>query len=727
MAVIDFSNVSGAISFNPDADILAISGVTSAADLSISESGGSTSITVAGKTVTLTGVTLSQLASGNGLAGTADTANIIISGSSTYLFTGDDQSTTSADNSANTATGIVADGSYYVFGLGGGDATNISTSTKSYVVFGGTGVVDTTDGADTITTGTGSGTVYGNAGNDTIEMNTDGASAASVYGGIGNDTIRNNGTETGSLTLFGNAGNDVLNLANGGSFGGSVTVYGGNGTADSTDGNDTITLGTGAALVFANAGNDAITLNQTSSNATVWGGLGNDTVTNGAAGTGNYVFALGQGADSLDAATADFGASADVTIYGGDGIVDTADGADFIDIEGAAGMTALIYGNAGDDTITATDTGTDITATVFGGLGNDSITTEDNADSIVGGDGNDTVVAGAGDNTVDGGAGNNSITSTTGADIITTGDGNDTISAGAGANVIDAGAGTNSVTTTTGDDRITTGAGADTISSGDGDDTINAGDGADNITAGDGNNTLVNGEAGADTIVVGNGTSATVNGGDGNDTITGGTGGISLNGDAGSDNITGGTGADTLLGGTDSDTLEGAAGADSLTGGDGADTFEYTVALVDATRTNVDTITDFTSSDVFDFTDLTVGNLNGTGVSYQEGNAAEAATAIGTNTGVFVATNAATSLAAADIFTAIAGLTADANIVDVDGDDNFYLLISNGTDAVLALVDVNANTADAIEAADISFVATLTGVTNSELEALSASNFADFA
>lgn len=706
MAVFDFSSVSGEIDFDPDADILAISGVTGPSDISVSESGGSTTITVGGNSVTLTGVTLSKLSSGQGLAATADTANVIISGASVYLAAGDDQSTTTSDSSGNTLTGVANFG-HFLLGLGGGDTINVSASNEDFVIFGGTGAVDSSDGADTITTGTGGGTIYGNAGNDQITFDVDGSNTVTIYAGLGNDSLDDGGASgSGDATIFGNGGNDNIDLSNG-AFAGDVTVYGGNGVADSSDGNDTVVLGTGTSLVYGNAGNDAVTLNQTANNASVYGGLGNDTVTNNAAGTGDYLIVLGQGTDSLNGATTDFGASSAVTVYGGDGAVDSADGADVIDIDTGATSTAVIYGNAGNDTVTADDN--DTTSTVFGGLGDDSITTAANADSVVGGEGDDTIAAGAGANTVEGGEGDNNITTGAGDDRITAGAGDDTISSGDGADNVDAGAGDNSITVGNGDATVTGGADDDTV------------------TAGNGNNLLVNGDAGADSLTVGNGTDATVNGGEGSDTIVGGTGGITLNGDAGNDDITGGSGVDTIAGGAGSDTIESGDGADSVTGGDDADTFQYAIALVDTTAANVDTITDLGSTDIFDFTDVVLANLNGTGASYQEGDASQAATALGANTGLFVATNAATSLSEANILTAIAGIVADAAIGAEGPNDQFYLLISDDTNAALVLVG-DTDASGAIDAADdLNFVANLSGVTASELEALSASNFPDFA
>ena len=61
-------------------------------------------------------------------------------------------------------------------------------------------------------------------------------------------------------------------------------------------------------------------------------------------------------------------------------------------------------------------------------------------------------------------------------------------------------------------------------------------------------------------------------GGDGDDTVDGGAGNDKLRGDGGDDTLTGGAGNDHLRGGVGNDTLSGGAGNDKLKGGKGNDT-----------------------------------------------------------------------------------------------------------------------------------------------------------
>jgi Ca2+-binding RTX toxin-like protein len=259
-----------------------------------------------------------------------------------------------------------------------------------------------------------------------------------------------------------------------------------------------------------------------------------------------------------------------------------------------------------------------------------------------------------------------------------------------------------SMSGTANNDQIIAGTGGDTLSGLAGDDKITGGDGADSISGGDG----------ADSVVAG----------EGNDTIDGGDGANTLSGGNSADSIIGGVDADSITGGNGNDTLEGDTGADTLTGGNENDTFAYAVATVDATDTNVDLITDaFTGSDKFDFTDLTNANLRGTGVTFASGSAS-GAQALGANVGLYVATNAAADFTEANIYAALAGI-AD----DLAASDKFYVLISNGTDARLALITEAANAGTLVAVDDtLEFVTRLSGVTNAELADLVAGNFVDF-
>jgi Ca2+-binding RTX toxin-like protein len=149
---------------------------------------------------------------------------------------------------------------------------------------------------------------------------------------------------------------------------------------------------------------------------------------------------------------------------------------------------------------------------------------------------------------------------------------------------------------------------ANNMDGGPGNDTLNGGtDGADTLTGGLGNDTLIgdsdvlsntvetdilNGGDGNDTLS-GVGGNDTLNGGIGDDTLNGGTENDTLNGDAGIDTLNGDAGIDTLNGGTENDTLNGGAGIDTLNGGTENDTLNG--------GTENDSLTGSTGNDTYSF------------------------------------------------------------------------------------------------------------------------------
>lgn len=244
----------------------------------------------------------------------------------------------------------------------------------------------------------------------------------------------------------------------------------------------------------------------------------------------------------------------------------------------------------------------------------------------------DTLIGGAGSDTLSGADSDDLLVGNAGDDLMGGGGGNDTLLGGAGRDTLDGG---------TGDDTVDGQGGADSLSGGDGDDTIiwdGQNDGNDTITADSGGDTLsVGGKSTDDTftvsqsaaseLVVSQGTSSisvasmgleagieavVINGGSGNDTVTitdidqvgaliltvnGGSGGdtitasgaslgnvrLGINGELGNDTLTGSADADTITGGdgddvisgeAGNDTLSGNADNDSISGGDGNDVID---------------------------------------------------------------------------------------------------------------------------------------------------------
>lgn len=747
MAVFSFTSLIGkSQAFNAAGDILSLTG--DAAGFRIA-AGADNSLIVSdsdGNSATLTGVSFAQLTS----------SNFLLSASTSKFFVGDNTTATTNDDVAQAIGGaldLVAlassalEANNLIYGLGGADYIAIGGGNN--VIFGGSGGVDTTDGSDTIVFSgagatSGSNLVYGNAGNDTFLFTdpTGAGKITTVYGGLGDDDFVT-GAASGELHLFGNAGSDTIN---GSGASGAMTVFGGNGGVDTTDGADVIISGLGNADIYGNAGDDALSFDDFAAASTqhFYGGLGNDTLQGDIGGSGSLgtLELYGNaGLDTIDV-TAHYG---NVTVFGGNGTVDSTDGADSIFIgTGNGNHHATVFGNAGNDTITSAaalasseslviyaGVGTDVvnisgaravgsTLTINGNEGNDTFSIDDSAltaDATVtfggfeatdklqitlsGGDATTLVATGLGasvsfNNTA--GNGNYVFTDYTGTFTST----NFVLSDGS-VFLSNVGGKVGTLTGAAGNDQIIAGSNGDTASGNAGNDIITGGGGADNLTGG----------AGLDTIDGGEGND-TIDGGDDNDTLTGGNS---------ADSIKGGLGDDSLSGGNGHDTLAGSAGIDTLTGGTENDTFQFAVAEVDAVDTNVDLVTDaFVGLDVFDFSDLSAAALRGDGTAFASGNGTSAQ-ALGANVGLYVATNAAGGFTEANIYAALSGI-AD----DLAASDSIYVMISNGTDARLVKITEAANPGTLVAADDtLEFVARLSGTTTATLATLVEGNFADFA
>ncbi|MEG3879038.1 calcium-binding protein [Microcoleus sp. herbarium7] len=378
----------------------------------------------------------------------------------------------------------------------------------------------------------------------------------SLFGGRGKDTLRGAGS---SSYLSGDLDDDILFVSNI--------------TQSSPFSVDIITVGIEKTTLLGGAGNDSL-----------YGSIGNF-------GEGRNLYDGGEGNDTIRVfATLDTaqGGAGDDFIVSSTVVALSSVGARS-SFPGFAGRN-LLDGGVGNDTIAAAF----LTDTMIGGEGNDSLSGTFTQAS--GGDGNDTldatraVFAGTGTalitldgglgadlligytspanstftvtNLMNGGEGNDRIIFGTQRDrIIGTLDGNDTISYATGVNFT--GTAVNIITDNVGSNFITGSNGTDVITTGAGDDL------------------LFGGPANLLTPRV-----------DGNDTLDAG---------AGSDTLLGGFGNDLLLGGDGNDSLGGGPGADTLIGGNGNDSFYYnnfgegfelTAAGV-AVGTNPDQIGDF--------------------------------------------------------------------------------------------------------------------------------------
>jgi Ca2+-binding RTX toxin-like protein len=440
--------------------------------------------------------------------------------------------------------------------------------------------------------------------------------------GDGSDSLRVNSfdsTFTGSVFVDGGDGADLINLAapsndasvDGGAGNDTILSGGGNDTLRGSAGEDSIRGGAGDDMLFGGAqadelfgedGNDYVR-GQGSSADAVSGGAGDDTIDGGmgtdflvehitdsytlsdaaATGLGNDTLVdierariSANSADNLIDATA---FSSDVSVGGGDGddTILTGNGND------------RLYGESGDDVLSS-GSGNDA---MFGGSGSDDLDGGDGNDILRGNGGSgDRLTGGAGNDIIDGGGGNDRIVESADADVTVTaiemfGIGHDfiqnvetvAISGGASANLIDASAfdGMAVLEGLGGNDTLIGGAANDFLQGGSGNDLILGNDGNDLLRGHDGNDTLRGGN-GNDTLEGGNGNDGLA-GENGNDLVVGEMGDDSLLGQAGDDTLFGGGNDDSVIGGSGKDRVTGNAGDDRLAGGsfdsNGADAGDF--------------------------------------------------------------------------------------------------------------------------------------------------------
>jgi Ca2+-binding RTX toxin-like protein len=200
--------------------------------------------------------------------------------------------------------------------------------------------------------------------------------------------------------------------------------------------------------------------------------------------------------------------------------------------------------------------GTGISSFSLAGTAPINVDDASDGNTIVGNDGDNTIIVTSGVDAVAGGLGVDllRVDYQTATGAIT---GNST------SNFTEAGGSGRAVTITDGtfeNFTVLTGSGADTLTVGDGDNTIKTGNGANTVTAGQGTNRITGGDD-ADTITAGDGGN-TIDGGDGANTLTSG---------AGNDRINSGIGADTIVAGAGSDQVTVHGGADTVDSGAGSD------------------------------------------------------------------------------------------------------------------------------------------------------------
>ena len=459
-------------------------------------------------------------------------------------------------------------------------------------------------GGDTFVGDAGRNKIYGRDGNDTLEG---GAGADVLDGGAGKDTLSYDGSNEGVTVNLGSGeisgghatGDTVSNFENfrgsryddilGGTAGANTILGGwGNDTLYGYDGDDTIYSGHGSDTLYGGSGNDTLYGGLGDGEDTLDGGDGEDTLDGG---DGNDTLEGGAGADVLDG-----GAGKDTLSYNGSNEGVTVNlGSGEISGGHATGDTVSNFENFRGSRYDDILGGTAEANTILGGWGNDTLYGYDGEDTIYSGHGSDTIYGGSGNDTLYGGVGD-------GEDTLDGGDGEDTLDGGDGNDTLEGGAGNDILNGGDGDDTYS-------FSQGDGNDTINDDGGNLQLHSVTGFNELNaiglsrNGDGDVVVITIGS-DSVTLEGyadgsyslsiggtGDEDRTLLGQlyvtnavvnnyTGAADANNllvglDDQTDHLYGVNLADVLLGQGGSDTLDGGEGDDTLYGGDGDDTYIF--------------------------------------------------------------------------------------------------------------------------------------------------------
>ncbi len=493
-------------------------------------------------------------------------------------------------------------------------------------------VLNGTDNADSILGGAGSDTIHGGLGDDTL---VGGLDNDTVYGeggtdvfvhnsGDGNDQLHENPGALAIVTMNGVSNNDIYFTVDGYHLYATDTTNGEQltlnnqyyqtnygykfGTLNGMDITGGLTIqGTSATLGEHMKGTDQAD--------TLDGGLGDDTI-EGKGGADLFVHDVGDGSDTLYSWN---GALATVQMNGvaSNDLRFNVNNNNLIVIDDATGEQLTLinqfyqtnYGykfstvNGIDVTgglaIDGTDSAevlfaTDNADTINGGLGNDTLYGQGGADSFIhdSGDGNDVLYA---DN---GSLASVTLNGVNNDDLLFSASGNHLI-------ITDTATGetvqlTNQYYQTGYGYKFSTVNGIDVAS------YLNT-SGTDN-----------------DDSITGTNYDDTISGGLGADTLQGNNGDDTINGDAGNDNINGGNDNDVLNGGAGNDTINGGFGLDTITGGEGDDQltgYAYNDTFVfTASNTGDDTITDFAAGyDTLQFASTIFATANDVVTAFSSG------------------------------------------------------------------------------------------------------------
>lgn len=357
-----------------------------------------------------------------------------------------------------------------VYVIAAGDIAALTATGSAYAdtILGGGGADSITggDGNDSLIGSGGADTILGGGGDDTIDG---GSGADSLVGGAGADTFL---TSLGADTLDGGDGTDILKVSNG--VYNDISAYTLSGietlnmnsvatTMKVAEYNMFTTFANASGITFSDAGtvtaNTAVTSYTLAAGANAFtaNGSANFTV-NGAAATASTAQTfnfLSTYLDNSDAITGGSSTSDSLNVTGNTAVTITGAGIDKVEqINFANTTTAISITRSGQTTLSHTtgltsavkidassqvsgafsftDTGAgsmQAFQVLLGGTGNGVVnfTSNTQAQTIIGGAGNDTFTGGSGADSITGSTGNDIITGGSGADYINVSTGTDNI------------------------------------------------------------------------------------------------------------------------------------------------------------------------------------------------------------------------------------------------------------------------------------------------------------
>ncbi|MDO8410086.1 MAG: calcium-binding protein, partial [Phenylobacterium sp.] len=500
---------------------------------------------------------------------------------------------------------------------------------------GGNNVIDGQAGDDTLTGGAGNDTLIGGDGADQFNYSGVGNGFDVLQGGGGADraialtdgTIIGLKSLTGveTVTANGHANVSVLGSAQGDSLDFGATTLVDIVKIDGGDGADTIIGASSADTLVGSGGDDSLV-----------GGAGDDQFLYSAAANGFDAVNGGSGNDAILAV--EDGAVIGLRSLNGIEII-SANGHMGVSVQGSSGNDLLDFSGVTLQGVSRIDGGGGAD-TLIGGNGDDTISGSGGADSLSGGDGDDRFVylgSSSGSDRINGGAGNDAIFAEgddtiifvsyiSGVEIISSdGWSNVSIEGSSAGDLLDfgavslsgvveirAGGGADTVIGSSAADTISGGAGADSLAGGEGDDLflIGAGDGADDIDGGAGHDIVRAKADGAIFQLESLISIEEIDGGGYADVAgLGSSGGDSI--DLSALTVTGlayldaGDGNDSLVGSGGADTIRLGSGADTLAGGAGGDVFQMLNASDSGLGADADLILDFTlGADLLDLSAL---------------------------------------------------------------------------------------------------------------------------